>query len=297
MQILARGAGTDAPHPLLASGWRTISNAQAEVARTVRESLAALSDMRARMTAAERECEEARTLLKVSEQRRLALLESRAAQEAPASDGHKPASLVLPPALSSAHVAPDARLYATREDLLRALAIPRHGIVAELGVAMGDFSARIMETLAPAQFVAFDTFEMHQTPSHWGTASSVLFDNLTHLEFYKRRFAEAGDRVRIERGDSRSTLPQYEDEFFDFIYVDAGHTYDHVKHDAVTALRKLKPGGILAFNDYIMYDLYLRVDYGVVQAVNELVVEHDLQVIGFGLQQVMFCDIAVRKRA
>jgi hypothetical protein len=203
---------------------------------------------------------------------------------------------IVPPALSASHIANDARLFASRQDLLLALAVARGCVVAEVGVALGDFSAFLIESLAPERFVAFDTFDMHEAPSHWGMPSSVLFQGLTHYDFYQRRFAWLGDKIQMERGDSRQTLAQYDDGFFDVIYVDAGHTYDHVKHDAIIALKKLRADGVLIFNDYVMYDPYLKVNYGVVQAVNELVVEHELRVIGFGLQQAMFCDIAVCRR-
>eukprot|EP00619_Florenciella_sp_RCC1007_P001097 CAMPEP_0205923184 /NCGR_PEP_ID=MMETSP1325-20131115/15777_1 /ASSEMBLY_ACC=CAM_ASM_000708 /TAXON_ID=236786 /ORGANISM="Florenciella sp., Strain RCC1007" /LENGTH=134 /DNA_ID=CAMNT_0053291351 /DNA_START=5 /DNA_END=409 /DNA_ORIENTATION=+ len=41
-----------------------------------------------------------------------------------------------------------------------------------------------------------------------------------------------------------------EREMFDFIYVDAGHRAVDVMADAILALRLLKVGGVLAFDDY-----------------------------------------------
>lgn len=41
------------------------------------------------------------------------------------------------------------------------------------------------------------------------------------------------------------------DETFDFIYVDADHTAKAVYTDGVNAWNALKPGGILAFDDYL----------------------------------------------
>ena len=87
-----------------------------------------------------------------------------------------------------------------------------------------------------------------------------------------------------------------EDGAFDLVYVDAGHEYDEVRRDGAVAARKLTPGGVLIFNDYIMVDHHYGTPYGVVRAVNELVTASDWKVVGFALQQQMFCDIALCRR-
>jgi hypothetical protein len=51
----------------------------------------------------------------------------------------------------------------------------------------------------------------------------------------------------------------------------------------------------MVFNDYIMYDWFYGDTYGVVRAVNELIINEDWRVCGFALNWGMFCDIAVRK--
>jgi hypothetical protein len=40
----------------------------------------------------------------------------------------------------------------------------------------------------------------------------------------------------------------------------------------------------------------MGVSYGVVRAVNELINQHDLEVLGLALEINMFCDVAVQKR-
>ena len=198
------------------------------------------------------------------------------------------------PALSAANLR-HARLYADRKDLVRSFDHIRHGIVAEVGVALGEFSGFLMEELQPAQFVAFDTFDMHESPSHWGVSSSVLFGGLSHQDFFRKKFSGKSDIVVLEPGRSHDTLPLYPERYFDLIYVDAGHTYEDVKRDADIAKNKLKEQGVLVFNDYVMFDHMLGVPYGVVQAVNELVTSEGWCVVGFALQQHMFCDIAVQR--
>jgi hypothetical protein len=92
-----------------------------------------------------------------------------------------------------------------------------------------------------------------------------------------------------------TNLAKYPDKSFNLIYIDADHSYEAVKRDTNVAKAKLADNGILVFNDYTMFDHLNGVPYGVVQAVNELIVSEDWRVCGFSLQKFMFCDIAIRK--
>lgn len=187
-----------------------------------------------------------------------------------------------------------SRLYSNRKVMLDALPIKIGGRALEIGVALGDFSRAIMDRMQPEIFYAADIFEMHEAASHWGTPSSVLFNGMSHKDFFLDRFK--GEQVVALAGPSSQTLHQIDDNSLDLIYVDAEHTYEPVKADAETSLRKLRRGGIMIFNDYTLFDQYMGVAYGVVRAVNELVNDHDLEVLGLALEINMFCDIAVRKR-
>lgn len=198
------------------------------------------------------------------------------------------------PELAAKHMS-GASLYADRRDLLASLASARGGIIAEVGVATGDFSDFMLTALVPTQFVAFDNFRMHETPVVWGVPSRILLAGMTHLEFYRRRFGAYRDQMTIEVGASHAGLARYRDEYFDLIYIDADHAYEGVKGDAEIGKTKLKPGGFLVFNDYVLVDHVSGQRYGVIQAVNELVVAEDWHVVGFALQHHMFCDIAIRK--
>ena len=53
------------------------------------------------------------------------------------------------------------------------------------------------------------------------------------------------------RGTSADYLMDSESKDYDFIYIDADHTAAGVLDDAVMAWQHLKPGGIMAFDDYV----------------------------------------------
>lgn len=199
------------------------------------------------------------------------------------------------PALTRDHIR-NARLYANRVDLVESLR-PEigHGVIAELGVATGDFSKVLIQLLSPRQFVGFDIFEMHQYPEHWGIPIETLLHGMTHRDCYAHNLRESADILTIEIGDGQTYLARYPDSYFDMIYIDAFHTYEAVVRDAAVATQKVRPGGILFFNDYIIWSHGDHTPYGVVQVCNELIVNRGYDVVGFALQQQMYCDMAVRK--
>jgi hypothetical protein len=200
------------------------------------------------------------------------------------------------PALHEEHLV-EARLFADRSDLLRAVAPTEGAVIAEVGVALGHFSEILIEVCRPERFVAIDSFELDQFSDLWGRPTSEVFGDRTHEELYRSRLAKYEKRMVVERGLSWEVLGRYPEEYFDLVYIDAAHDFESVKKDANIAASRTKRSGILIFNDYIMYDHVAQQDYGVVQNVNALVVESGWKVLGLGLHPQMFCDIAVRRPA
>lgn len=201
------------------------------------------------------------------------------------------------PALDQHHIR-NARLYANRHYLIESLR-PEigHGKVAELGVAVGDFSKVMLHYLSPSQFVGFDIFTMHHSAGHWGMTIEELLKGMTHRKYFEYNLRDYAEVLVVEEGDSVENLTRYPDNYFDLIYVDARHDYEGVRADTEVSRRKVRPGGILIFNDYLMWahgggD---HQPYGIVPVVNSLVVNEGYDVVAFALQQQMFCDIAIRK--
>jgi Methyltransferase domain len=198
------------------------------------------------------------------------------------------------PELDASHLY-NAKLYARREDLIAELALPAHPCICEVGVALGTFSKHLIQTLRPSSFHGLDLFMLHLQAELWGQKTSDVLLGMTHADFYRHTMKDQPAVVSVREGPSQETLAQYPDEYFDMIYVDADHTYAGVKADAELAARKVKPAGVLVFNDYLFFDPLLNAEYGVVPVVNEMVAHQGWKVIGFALQKHMFCDIAIRR--
>lgn len=199
------------------------------------------------------------------------------------------------PELAPEHVV-NAKLYANRNEMIKHLGIPRDSRIAEVGVANGNFTQFLLEELNPAQFIAADMFQMDEAPVIWGIPREVLFEGKSHYDHYTSRFSTEASRMSILRGISHEVMDTLPDGSLDMIYIDAGHDYYNVFHDGRVCAQKIKPDGILVFNDYVLYDPFTSGEYGVVKAVNEMLATGEWKVIGFALQRHMFCDIAIARR-
>jgi len=169
--------------------------------------------------------------------------------------------------------------------------MPKNSVVAEIGVLGGDFSKHILSRTNPERLYLLDTFSAND----WESTKRFTVKN--HQEFIKKEFASEieNGKVKLMKGLSWELLETFPNKYFDWLYVDADHTYKSVKKDLNIILKKIKDDGIIVMNDYIMYDHITNENYGVIQAVNEFCVENNWELIYFALHPQMFCDVVLRK--
>ena len=110
----------------------------------------------------------------------------------------------------------------------------------QLGCFEGDASVWLMENLPHCVLDDVDTFE--------GSEEHDEFDMLEVKHIYDDRTAPYEHRIKTWVGDT--TLIAQWDWKVDFVYVDADHHATSVLRDAVLAWPLLKPGGLMAFDDY-----------------------------------------------
>lgn len=133
----------------------------------------------------------------------------------------------------------------------------------EVGAWKGRSSAYMAVEIAQSgkniQFDVVDHFKGSDEDVHKndpaiisGTLRKVFEDNTRAV----RNF------INIVEMDSREAAENYNDASLDFVYIDAGHDYDSVHADISAWLRKIRPGGTLAGDDFNWP--------GVQQAVREL---------------------------
>jgi len=201
-----------------------------------------------------------------------------------------PEAPALPPRLLDC-----ASVLADRDAILPLL--PRGKVFAEVGVATGDFSQKVMAVCAPSLFIGIDAFRLHELTEFWGRPIMDVFGGRSHGDAYRARFAAgiAAGRVRVLEGNSWDCLDRLKPGSVDIVYVDAEHDYDSARRDLAAAGRAVAPDGWIIVNDYIMVaELHDATPYGVVHATNEFMLAQDWGMQYFALQTRMFCDVALR---
>ena len=137
-----------------------------------------------------------------------------------------------------------------RERLLKQL--PRRAVCAEIGVWKGEFSARILRRTRPRTLHLIDPwqFQSDYPNRRYGGGSARNQDDMDRVfDDLRARFANSPNTV-IHRGMSRDVLRTFEDAYFDWVYIDANHSYEFVLEDLQLCLAKTKPGGVIAGDDY-----------------------------------------------
>jgi hypothetical protein len=166
--------------------------------------------------------------------------------------------------LEARHIA-NSRLLPSRRDLLAPL--PKGGVIAELGVNEGDFSAQILEICQPRELHLVDI---------WGSDRyhGGLFERVT------RRFQPQIDAgvVHIHRMLSLEAADRFEDETFDMVYIDTVHDYVNTRDELRSYAPKVKSDGLLAGHDYSMGNWVAAWRYGVIEAVHEFVRDHSWEI-------------------
>jgi hypothetical protein len=146
-----------------------------------------------------------------------------------------------------------------------------NGCVAELGTFKGDFAKNILLRSSPT--------ELH----------------LVDIDFSRLNPEISSDpRVVRHLGFTKDALTKFEDEYFDWIYVDADHSYEGTLRDAKLSAPKIRSGGFLVFNDFAHLDTgYGR--YGVHRAVSEFAVNMSWPLAFLAFSPDGLYDVALRK--
>ena len=152
----------------------------------------------------------------------------------------------------------------TREALLER--IPKGGICAEIGVLNGDFSERIIQICKPSILWLVDVFEGNYYETNLVTSYEQL--QLKYKNYYN------GTEIQFFKGESNTFFAQqWVKDYFDFIYIDADHSYQAVKQDLKNSLNAIKCNGYIGGHDYTSLEIY---NFGVIQAVHELSADYNL---------------------
>jgi hypothetical protein len=172
-----------------------------------------------------------------------------------------------------------------RENML--LRMPEGSVCAEIGVHEGEFSEQILAITKPELLHLIDPWKHEENPEYrgaryggLGSEGQARMDE--RYERVREKFAAEIQRgqVKLHRDFSGAVAGEFEDSYFDWIYLDGNHLYDFVLQDLELYFPKVKAGGYITGDDYGKQGWW---DNGIQRAVDEFVSRNDslsLKVIG-----------------
>lgn len=120
-------------------------------------------------------------------------------------------------------------------------------IGAEIGVREGKNVLSIIESSFINKLYLIDHYQPHIESS----GVEVTFEQ--QQEFYSKMFNNLRlylDKLVFLSVSSQFASTLFEDNFFDFVYIDAGHTYEQVQQDMKFWFPKVRSKGILCGHDF-----------------------------------------------
>lgn len=153
--------------------------------------------------------------------------------------------------------------------------LPKGGIGVEVGTQAGLFARTLLDKTKPSKLYLLD---LDYTPFRRHLVAAEI---------------DAGTVITKE-GSSWDLLEEFDDGYFDFAYIDAGHGYDMVTKDLAAAIRKVKKGGHIICNDFVVWSPLEAITYGVHKAVTETIVANNFRVTHFAFHPYGYSDIAFR---
>jgi hypothetical protein len=139
-----------------------------------------------------------------------------------------------------------------RQDFIRNF--PKNSIGAEIGVFKGDYSRYIMKYIDPIELHLIDLWtHLGEYYPDWGAYTN--FGQLTTREARDTTLLNVSpynyrDAVKLHEGNDLEILQGFPDHYFDWVYLDSSHTYEDTKSELALLQHKVKPGGLIAGDDW-----------------------------------------------
>lgn len=163
--------------------------------------------------------------------------------------------------------------------------LPKNAVCAEIGVNEGDFSKQIIQVSEPAKLHLVDA---------WADAARY-HDGLKLAVNDKFREEISIGKVEVNVGYSTDVLKTFPDNYFDWVYLDTDHTYKTTSAELNILKDKVKVNGIIAGHDYIIGNWVGDGRYGVIEAVHELCVNNQWELLFITINKDEMPSFAIRR--
>jgi len=162
-------------------------------------------------------------------------------------------------------------VYRDRRELLELGLLPRHAVCAEVGVCKGVFTSMIAEYTTPKLLHAIDAWAGLGACGSGSVTDKRSLGRLLTVSQMLQPAIKAG-RAVLHQGLSGSVLSLFPRDYFDWVYVDADHSYEGVLSDLLAVEPTIKAGGLIAGHDICLPGDEHKVYYhfpGVARAVDD----------------------------
>lgn len=121
----------------------------------------------------------------------------------------------------------------------------------ELGVSTGRTTMYLCATIHDIRITAVDTWTPRPSNDQPGQQDYVDWphsESLTRLELFNDQMFNK--RIEIVRKDTVLAAQDFADGAFDFVFVDADHSFEGCKNDIAAWMPKVRKGGMICGHDY-----------------------------------------------
>lgn len=190
-------------------------------------------------------------------------------------------------------------IFDTRDEMIAA--IPKGGMIAELGVFKGEFSLKIDEICQPKELILIDSWSGTHIYSGDvnGNHKNGVRQYYTGDELYNitvenvNKFKNPASIIRL----TTDILGSFSNDTFDMIYIDADHSYEGVLKDLINAYNKIKNAGYIMGHDYEhnIDKTNNSYNFGVKKAVDEFCREYNQEISMKGMDGCVSYGIKINK--
>jgi hypothetical protein len=196
-----------------------------------------------------------------------------------------------------------AKLYTNREEYIKTL--PQHIKFLEAGVAWGYYSDLVVNATNPELVHLVDWFRGDLKCWSWRkfgeckcepVKHELLYTPETHAQYIRDKFKKYN--TTVFEGDARKILPTLDTQY-DYIYLDTLNDRKSIRPLTYSAAELTKPGSVIGFNDYVIYDGIIGdCQYFTYNVVNEfLMYNKNWYVDGLALHPLGFYDIYIKRES
>ena len=152
--------------------------------------------------------------------------------------------------------------------------LPKNAVVAEVGVWYGKNARNIWQAAQPEMLYLIDSWRSVYIKGDEKIRTTEIWD-----EMYQMVVDWASDKqIKVIRKTSQDAVMLFEDQFFDWVYVDAGHSFESCLNDLVIWHPKVKTGGYICGHDYCETAATDKKGFGVKRAVDEFIKQNKLEI-------------------